>query len=61
VAAGLAPSNGEARRHIQSGAVRINDEVVTDERATVSAAQLQSEGVVKLSVGKKKHALLKPV
>ncbi len=61
VAAGLASSNGEARRHIQSGAVRVNDEVVSDERATVSAAQLQSEGVVKLSVGKKKHALLKPV
>jgi tyrosyl-tRNA synthetase len=61
VAAGLAISNGEARRHIQSGAVRLNDEVVSDERATVSAAQLQSEGVVKLSIGKKKHALLKPV
>ncbi|HEY9010797.1 MAG TPA: S4 domain-containing protein, partial [Devosia sp.] len=61
VAVGLAASNGEARRHIQSGAVRVNDEVVMDERATVTAAQLQSEGVLKLSVGKKKHALLKPV
>ena len=61
VTAGLAASNGEARRHIQSGAVRVNDEVVADERATVSAAQLQPEGVVKLSVGRKKHALLKPV
>lgn len=61
VAAGLAASNGEARRHIQSGAVRLNDEPVSDERATVGAAQLLPEGVIKLSVGKKKHALLKPV
>jgi len=61
VAAGLAASNGEARRHIQSGAVRINDTPASDERATVSTADLLPEGVVKLSVGKKKHALLKPV
>ena len=61
VAAGLAASNGEARRHIQSGAVRINDEPTSDERATVGEAQLLPEGVIKLSVGKKKHTLLKPV
>lgn len=61
VAAGLAASNGEARRHIQSGAVRLNDTATTDERATVSTANLLPEGVVKLSVGKKKHALLKPI
>ena len=61
VTAGLAASNGEARRHIQSGAVRVNDEIVADERATLSSAQLLPEGVVKLSVGKKKHALLRPV
>src|SRR5690606_20235612 len=61
VSAGLAGSNGEARRHVQSGAVRVNDETATDERATLGTAALLPEGVIKLSVGKKKHALLKPV
>ena len=61
VTAGLAGSNGEARRHVQSGAVRVNDEAVTDERASLGTAALLPEGVIKLSVGKKKHALLKPV
>lgn len=61
VTAGLAGSNGEARRHVQSGAVRVNDETVNDERATLGTAAVLAEGVIKLSVGKKKHALLKPV
>jgi tyrosyl-tRNA synthetase len=60
VRAGLAASNGDARRSIQGGAVRVNDQPVTDERTTLTAANLLPEGVIKLSVGKKKHALLKP-
>ncbi len=61
VTAGLAGSNGEARRHLKAGALRINDEAVSDERASLTDAALLPEGVIKLSVGKKKHALLKPV
>jgi tyrosyl-tRNA synthetase len=61
VKAGLAASNGEARRSIQSGAVRVNDRLVEDERATLDASHLLPEGVIKLSVGRKKHALLRPV
>jgi len=61
VAAGLAASNGEARRHIQGGAVRINDEPVKDERRIVSLADLGPEGVIKLSFGRKKHVLVRPV
>ena len=61
VRAGLAGSNGDARRSIQGGAVRVNDEPTTDERMTLTAANLLPEGVIKLSVGKKKHALLKAV
>jgi len=61
VRASLAASNGEARRHIQSGAVRVNDVVIEDERATLGTANLLPEGVIKLSVGRKKHALLRPV
>ena len=57
----LAGSNGEARRHVQSGAVRVNDELVSDDRISLGTAALLPEGVIKLSVGKKKHALLKPV
>ena len=60
VAAGLAGSNGEARRHVKGGAVRLNDEPVSDERRTIGPADLQ-EGVAKLSVGRKKHVLVRPV
>jgi tyrosyl-tRNA synthetase len=59
VRAGLAASNGEARRLIQSGAVRVNDALVEDGRALVGTANVLSEGVIKLSVGRKKHALLR--
>ena len=61
VAAGLAGSNGEARRHIQSGAVRVNDAAVEDDKRALVSADLLAEGVIKLSVGKKRHALIKPV
>ncbi|TIM09596.1 MAG: tyrosine--tRNA ligase, partial [Mesorhizobium sp.] len=54
VAAGLAASNGEARRHIQGGAVRLNDQSVSDDRRLVTLEDLGPEQVVKLSLGKKK-------
>ncbi len=61
VKAGLAASNGEARRHVQGGAVKINDAGVSDERMSVSTAEVTADGVIKLSLGKKKHILIKPV
>ena len=61
VLAGLAASNGEARRSIQAGAVRLNDQLVTDERMTLNETNLLPEGVLKLAVGKKKMVLVKPV
>jgi tyrosyl-tRNA synthetase len=60
VSAGLAASNGEARRHVQSGAVRLNDRLVDNDRLAIDAASVLPEGVIKLSVGKKRHALLRP-
>ena len=60
VLAGFASSNGEARRSIQGGAIRINDVAVTDEKMQLTPKTLNSEGVIKLSMGKKKHALIKP-
>jgi len=59
--AGLAPSLSEARRLIRGGGARINDKVVTDENATLSLDDLNADGVIKLSAGKKRHALVKPV
>ena len=58
VTAGLVASTGEARRQIKGGGLRINDAPVTDERAHLSDADIR-EGLVKLSVGRKKHVLLK--
>lgn len=58
--AGLVPSTGEARRQVKAGGLRVNDVVVTDERASLGLADLSSDGVIKLSFGKKKHVLLRP-
>jgi tyrosyl-tRNA synthetase len=61
VTAGLVKSNSEARRQIQGGGVKINDEVMKDDKMSLTEANLTSDGVIKLSLGKKKHVLLKPV
>src|SRR5262249_47736106 len=61
VKAGLVASNGEARRQIKNGGLRVNDDVVTDEKMTLTSSQLTPQGVIKLSLGKKRHVLLKPV
>ena len=61
VRAGLADSNGEARRHVKGGAVKVNDKTVTDERQMIGKADLTDDGVIKLSMGKKKHILVRPV
>ncbi|MEO9457972.1 MAG: tyrosine--tRNA ligase [Lentilitoribacter sp.] len=60
VSAGLAGSNGEARRHIKGGAIKINDNQVTDERTMITDNATSDEGVIKLSMGKKKHVLIRP-
>ena len=60
VAAGLASSNSEARKLIGNGGLKLNDAVVSDPKFTVDASALNSDGVLKLSSGKKKHVLVKP-
>jgi tyrosyl-tRNA synthetase len=60
VRAELVASTGEARRQVKSGGLKINDVAVSDERAVLSADQLV-DGVIKISLGRKKHVLLKPV
>ncbi len=60
--AGLVASRGEAKRHIKAGALKLNGQTVTDMQAQISAQDFTDQQNLKLSVGKKKHALvLRPV
>ncbi len=59
VKAGLVASTGEARRQIQGGGLRVNDQLVSDPRAVLSSTDSVNDGAIKLSMGKKKHVLLK--
>jgi tyrosyl-tRNA synthetase len=59
--AGLVSSNSEARRQIKAGGLRVNDAVVSDEKMVLTARDLTPEGVIKLSLGRKRHVLLKAV
>ena len=61
VTAGLVKSNGEARRQVQGGGLRVNDRPVTDEKAKLRSGDIGPDGVIKLSLGRKKHVLLRPV
>jgi tyrosyl-tRNA synthetase len=58
IKAGLVASTSEARRQIKGRALKVNDEVVTDERAVIGPGDA-TNGVVKLSLGRKRHILLK--
>lgn len=57
---GLAGSKGEARRHIKGNALKINDEKITDPNHALSVDDMV-DGVVKVSIGKKRHALIRQV
>ncbi|EAQ34721.1 tyrosyl-tRNA synthetase [Nitrobacter sp. Nb-311A] len=56
----LVASNGEARRQIKGGGLRVNDVAVADEKMILTPDHLTPEGVIKLSMGKKRHVLLRP-
>lgn len=59
--AGLAKSGGEARRLIRQGGARLNGDPLGDENAPIATTALNAEGVIKLSAGKKRHVLVRPV
>lgn len=61
VTAGLCASNGDVRRNIKGGAVKINDASEANDKRQLTAADVTEDGIIKLSLGKKKHVLLKPV
>jgi tyrosyl-tRNA synthetase len=56
----LVSSNGEARRQIKGGGLKVNDVTVADEKMVLAARDLTPQGVIKLSLGRKRHVLLKP-
>ena len=58
---GLAASNGEARRLIKGGGGRVNDQAIAGETQALGLADLNADGLIKLSAGKKRHALIRPV
>jgi tyrosyl-tRNA synthetase len=59
--AGFVQSTGEARRQIKGGGLKVNDEPVADDRRMLTPDDLTPEGVIKLSLGKKRHVLIRPV
>jgi len=61
VRVGFVPSTSEARRQIKGGGLKVNDKTVTDEKRLLTLADLTPEGVIKLSLGKKRHVLIRPV
>jgi tyrosyl-tRNA synthetase len=61
VRSGLAASNSEARRLIKGGGARVNDRVIASETELIRISDVTAEGTIKLSAGKKRHALVRPV
>ncbi|MTH96926.1 tyrosine--tRNA ligase [Roseibium sp. RKSG952] len=61
VTAGLCASNGDVRRNIKGGAVKINDKGEPNDKRQLTLDDVTADGVIKLSLGKKKHVLVKPV
>jgi tyrosyl-tRNA synthetase len=59
VALGMASSKGEARRLIDQGGVRLNDKPVKAATAGVTEADLDAAGAARLSVGKKRHGIIR--
>ncbi|HCO91369.1 MAG TPA: tyrosine--tRNA ligase, partial [Alphaproteobacteria bacterium] len=58
--AGLCASGGEARRLIKNRGARLNDQVIEQDTAAISMADISADGVIKLSAGKKRHLLIRP-
>ena len=61
VKAGLAKSNGEVCRAIANNAIMVNDVRITSDKAAIGESDVTADGVVKLSLGRKRHVLLRPV
>ena len=60
VEAGLAKSNAEARRLIEQGGIRVNDQPASDPGRAIGLADLGPDAAIKLTAGRKRHALIRP-
>jgi tyrosyl-tRNA synthetase len=58
---GLVATNGEARRLIKGGGARLNDVAIDDDNRKIGMGDVNADGVIKLSFGKKRHAVVKAV
>ena len=58
---GLASSGGDARRLIKGGGGRVNDVAIAEDVQPVTVADIGPDGTIKLSAGKKRHALVRAV
>ena len=56
---GLSASKGETRRLIEGGGARLNDTPITDELLALTSISFESQPILKLSAGKKRHGLVK--
>ena len=54
-------SGAEARRLLRSGGAKLNDKVITEETLLVNISDADENGIIKLSIGKKRHNLIKIV
>lgn len=59
--AGICASGGEAKRIIKGGGGKVNDQKIDDAFQLIDLSHLNDDGVIKLSAGKKKHAVVKVV
>jgi tyrosyl-tRNA synthetase len=59
VSLGMASSKSDARRLVEQGGVRLNDQPVHTPKASISEADLDSSGTARLTVGKKRHGLIR--
>ncbi len=59
VTAGLEESGGAVRRLIKGGGAKINDQKIDDAEQVITSTDINSDGIIKLSAGKKRHALVK--
>ena len=57
----MAKSRGEARKLIKGGGCRVNDVIVENEVQIVKSEDINNDGVIKLSAGKKRHMLIRPI
>ena len=55
----ILPSKSEIRRAINGNSIKINDELISDEKRSIDLKDLTENNLIKISYGKKKHYIIK--